>query len=149
MKKKYMKGSYTVEAAVIVSLAMFVLASLMICTFYLHDRAVMQGLVCEAASVGSSFITEDERKAAVQNVVSELDGKRFLGSRALEGNAASSGKRISASWSAEYPVPGFAVKYLSKGSFAYDRSWTCRILNPADTIRKIKGAGELLVGGKK
>ena len=139
-----MKGSYTVEAAIVVTVTIFVLASLLICTFYVHDRAVMQGLVCEAASAGSSFITEEERKEAIQGVE-----ERFLGSRGLDGSAASGSKSVTVSWKAGYPVPGFAAAYLSRGELDYKRSWTCKILNPADLIRKIKGAGELLTGGDK
>ena len=148
-KDKCMKGSYTVEAAIVVTVTMFVLASLLIGTFYVHDRAVMQGLVCEAASAGSNFATEEERKTAMQEVVKRINEGRFLGSRGLNGNAASGSKNVTASWNAEYPVPGFAGRYLAQGSLDIKRSWTCKIPNPADTIRKIKGAGELLTGGDK
>lgn len=147
MKKTYMKGSYTVEAAAVVTITLFVLASLILCTFYIHDRAVMQGLVCEAAAVGSSFATEEEREAALQEAVKGLTGERFLGSRELNGNATSSGKRVIVSWKAKYPLPGFAAKYLSQGELGIERSWTCRITDPAESIRIIKGAGELLTGG--
>ena len=149
MRDGCMKGSYTVEAAIVVTVTMFVLASLLIGTFYVHDRAVMQGLVCEAASAGSNFVTEEERKTAVQEVVKGINEERFLGSRGLNGNAASGSRSVTASWNAEYPVPGFAGRYLAQGSLDIKRSWTCKILNPADTIRKIKGVGELLTGGDK
>lgn len=149
MKGACMKGSYTVEAAIVVTVTMFVLASLLIGTFYVHDRAAMQGLVCEAASAGSNFATEEERKKAVQEVVKRINEERFLGSQGLSGNAASGSKNVTASWNAKYPVPGFAGGYLAQGSLDIKCSWTCKILDPADTIRKIKGAGELLTGGDK
>lgn len=147
MRKKYLKGSYTVEASIVVTMTFLVLASLILCTFYVHDRSVLQSLVCEAAAAGSNFATEEERKAAMQQVTERLNADRFLGSRNLSGSAASSGKRVTVSWSAQYPVPGFAARYLANGTLDLEGSWTCRIPDPADAIRKIKGAGELLTGG--
>lgn len=147
MKRKYLKGSYTVEAAVVVTVTILVLAALILCTFYIHDRAVLQSAVCEAASAGSNFATARERKEAVQKITGELNAGRFLGSRGLSGNASTGNKMVVVSWAAEYPVPGFAARYLSQGKLDIQGSWTCKIPDPADAIRKIKGAGELLTGG--
>ena len=35
--------------------------SFLFCRFYVHDRAVLQGLVCETASAGSNGLTAEER----------------------------------------------------------------------------------------
>ena len=43
MNRYALKGSYTVEAAAVVSITFLVLASMLIGMFYLHDRAVFQG----------------------------------------------------------------------------------------------------------
>ena len=142
MKKKYLKGSYTVEAAVVVSMTIFVLAALILCTFYLHDRATLQAIVCEAASVGSSFATEKDRKEAMQGVVERINAEH-----SLVGSAALGKREVTVLWNAKYPIPGFAARYLTEGELNIRKTWTCRILDPASTIRKIKGAGELLTGG--
>lgn len=148
MGKNYLKGSYTVEAAVVVSLTFLVLASLMIGAFYLHDRVVLQGFVCEMAAAGSNFMTEAERKEAMGEVKKRLNANRFLGSRGLSGNAAAGKKEAAASWQAVYPVPGFAVKYISGNLIDIRQNWTCKIPDPADTIRKVRGIGDLLTGGE-
>lgn len=148
MKKNYLKGSYTVEAAVVVSLTFLVLASLIIGTFYLHDRVVLQGFVCEMAAAGSNFMTEAERKAAMEEVKRRLSANRFLGSKNLSGNAAAGKKEVTASWQSVYPVPGFAAKYISGNLIKIHQKWMCKIPDPADTIRKVRGIGELLTGGE-
>lgn len=144
-----MKGSYTVEAAVVVSVTILVLASLLLCIFFIHDRAVLQSMVCETALAGSGFATEAERKEAVSAASGQIRKGRFLGSRSLSGNVSAGEKEVTAAWSMEYPLPGFAARYFSGGSLRISRSWTSRIQDPADMIRKIKGAGELLTGGEK
>lgn len=148
MRKNYLRGSYTVEASVIVSMTLLVLASLVLCTFYIHDRAALQALVCEAASAGSNFATGEERKAAAQEAAERITPGRFLGSRNLDGSASTGVREVNVLWNAQYPVPGFASAYLSGGNLSIRKSWASRILDPAGAIRKIKGAGELLTGGE-
>ena len=147
MKKKYLKGSYTVEASIVITMVMFVLATLIICTFFIHDGATLQAVVCEAASAGSNFATEAERKEEAQEVVDGVNASRFLGSRNLDGSAALGSREATVLWNAQYPIPGFVANYLTGGKLNVRKTWTCKILNPANTIRKIKGAGELLTGG--
>lgn len=141
------KGSYTVEAAMVVSITFLVLASLVIGTFYLHDRAVFQSMVCEIASAGSAYATESERENAVSTLKGEVSASRFLGSTELSGNATAGDDEVTASWSASYPVPGFAMQYLAGNELSIETSWTSKIAEPVDTIRLIRGAGELITGG--
>ena len=136
-------GSYTVEAAMVVPVVFFVLAALMVGAFYIHDRAVCQSIVCEIAACGSSFMTEAERKKAMKEAESQIRGERFLGSQELGGNSAMGSREIQVSWQGRYPVPGMVMKYLSGGSLSYQAKWDSRIVDPADTVRKIRGIGSL------
>lgn len=129
------------------SMTFFVLAALLIVTFYVHDRAVIQAITCEAASAGSNFITQKEGSSAAARVKKQMKAARLLGSKGLSGSAAVGTKEATASWKAAYPVPGMIMKYLDRNRLSIQARWTSRILDPADTIRKIRGAGELLTGG--
>ncbi|MCD7819837.1 MAG: hypothetical protein LUH07_12440 [Lachnospiraceae bacterium] len=146
-RKKSWKGSYTVEAAAVVSITFLVLASLVIGAFYVHDRAVLQSLVCEIAAAGSCFSEEDDRSDAVAAVKEQITASRFLGSRELSGNVSSGAAEVSVEWSASYPVPGFAMNYLAEGELAVTASWSSQIVDPAGFVRLIRGAGELLTIG--
>ena len=46
-KRAFWKGSYTVEAALVFPIILFVLAALLILAFYVHDRGILQGLAKE------------------------------------------------------------------------------------------------------
>ncbi|MCC8066281.1 MAG: hypothetical protein LIO94_04170 [Clostridiales bacterium] len=146
-KGKFWRGSYTVEAAVIMSITILVLGTLIFAIFYAHDRAVFQSIVCEMAAAGSSCATENEQTKAVDAVKKQVKASRFLGSQELTGSAAVGEDQVSASWSAVYPVPGFAMKYLAGGELSIETSWNSMIAAPVDTIRLIRGAGELITGG--
>lgn len=144
---KFMNGSYTVEAAAVVSLTVLVLGALIICSFYLHDRVVLQGAACEAAAVGSSFASDSERSAALAAAGKRITANRLLGSRNVSSSTSAGSGGVTASWEAIYPVPGFAMKYLTGNRIEISQSWSCKVSDPADTIRKIRGIGDLLTGG--
>lgn len=146
-KKTYLQGSYTVEGVLVFSVTFFVLAALLIVTFYAHDRAVIQAVTCEAASAGTNFLTSRERSAAAAKAKKQLGQKRLLGSKNLSGNASVGSKEVVAAWKASYPVPGMVMKYLSKNVLQIQTQWNGKITKPSDTIRRIRGAGELLSGG--
>lgn len=142
----HLKGSYTVEAAVVVSMTIFVLSALIIGSFYIHDRSVLQSQACEAAVAGSIFFTEEDRSAAAKQVKQSVSANRLLGSRSLDGYTATGVKESKAAWNAVYPVPGLAAKFLTANQISISASWTSKIIDPADMIRKIRGAAELLLG---
>ena len=146
MKAHPMKASYTVEASFLMSITFFVLAGLLICTFYLHDKAVMQAAVCEIVSAGSNAATEEEQKRVIAGLKESLTQKRLMGTRNLS-RQESTGKKISASWSGNYPVPGMVMKYFTENSLPVSVSWSSEKIQPADMIRKIRGVRKLIGGG--
>lgn len=49
--KRILKGSFTIEAAVVIPLLLFAIGIIMMLLFYCHDKNVLQGAVSEAATV--------------------------------------------------------------------------------------------------
>lgn len=142
----YVKGSYTVEAAILLSITFFVMGALILGTFYLHDRAVCQSAACETAAAGSNLATQRERSEAVAKLKRQFKKSRLLGSRSLNGNTAAGAKQVFASWQAVFPVPGFAMKYYNGSRLGISGEWTSSVTDAADMIRKIRGAEKLLAG---
>lgn len=140
---KNLKGSLTVEACFIVSLTVLVLTALIYCSFYVHDRAVLQGLVCEIAASGSNSLTAKDGQQAAERLKSNIRSSRFLGSRSLKGKAQVGNEKAEASFSGNFPVPGLAMKFFSGNRLALSASWSCEIQNPAADIRKIRGLADL------
>lgn len=144
IKKDGWKGSLTVEAAAVISLSFFVLGTLILMTLFVHDRAVLQGMICEISSAGSCFAVQEERSEAAEAVRKEIKQTRFLGSRNISVKKDVGDQTASASASAEYPVPGMFLRFLKDGKLEISCSWNSRIQNPGKTIRNIRGA-ELLI----
>lgn len=138
--KSGLRGSFTVEAAVVVSLTVLVLGALLLAVFFRHDRAVFQAMVCESAAVGSNFFDQEDGARAAKAVSGGISQERFLGSRNVAANSSVGTKTSSASGSSSYPVPGICMNYFSNGTLKIQCSWTSKVLDPAEVIRKIRGA---------
>lgn len=141
--KNYLKGSYTIEAAAVISLVFLILGTFLICGFYIHDKGVLQGIVCEMAAAGSNFSTEKERKQAVSEVKQYISKNRFLGSKNIKGSASIGKKETEASWQSIFPVPGFAMKYLIGNRLKIEKEWKSKVLDPSKTLWRIRGAEKL------
>lgn len=143
------KGSYTVEAALVLPIVLFVLSALMILAFYVHDRGILQSLACETAVTGSNYITEEERKTAVERIKSQVSPARLMGSRGSSGHTAFGSSEVYAQYTAVYPVPGMAMRYLSGGQLKIAKSWRAEGINPSDWIRKQRSIRHDRDGGSR
>lgn len=141
------KGSYTVEAALLMAIIVTVMAALMIMTFYLHDRAVLQASSCEIASAGCNMATEKEQSRITESRKKMITKSRLLGSRNVSGQVNAADKQVKAGWNGNYPVPGMVQKFISKNTLPVRVSWESKKVQPADTIRKFRGIRKLVSGG--
>lgn len=141
------KGSYTVEAALLMGIILLVMASLIIAGFYLHDRAVLQAMTCEIASAGSHVATEKEQQKVIADLRKILTRNRLMGSRNASEQTKSDKNEVSAVWQAEYPVPGMAAKFFIKNKLHIKVSWQMKRVKAAGLIRKVRGVRKLVNGG--
>ena len=73
--RKRQKGSFTIEAAMLIPMILFLIATMITILFYWHDRAVLKGLVYETAVIGA------ERAAAtgeLETYANELLEEKLL-----------------------------------------------------------------------
>ena len=68
MKREYLrKGSFTIEAACVMSLVLLVLMGVLYLTFFVHNRAWLTAAACESALTGSmEGIRKDGQAEQVQ-----------------------------------------------------------------------------------
>lgn len=76
MEMKRLKGSFTIEAAVIVPLTMFIVVTFIYMAFYLHDRVVM-------SCTGADFILENAMDYKDSLTGIEEDTEQMLKSRLI------------------------------------------------------------------
>ena len=143
------KGSYTVEAALVFPVILFVLAALLIMAFYVHDGGILQSFACETAVAGSNYMTENERKVAAEQVRKQAGQERLMGSRNSQGHVAFGSSEVYARYTAVCPVPGMVMRYLSNNQLKIAKSWQVHTVNPSDWIRKQRGIMRIRDGGSR
>lgn len=75
--QKKISGTFTIEAAVIVPLILFVFSALMFILFYYHDKNILLGTAHETATLGSSRQGMEETELE-QYFFSRIRGKLLL-----------------------------------------------------------------------
>lgn len=141
------RGSYTVEAALVIPIVFLVLAALLIGTFYVHDRGVFQSMACETGASGSNFMTEGDRKKAVSSIKNQVKSSRFLGSKKISAAASAGEREVTALYTASYPIPGMVGRYSSGNHLPIQKGWNSQRMDPTRTIRLMRGAKRLIDGG--
>lgn len=76
MKHK-MKGSFTIEATVIIPLALFVITVLLYILFYYHDKNVLASVAHETASYGS-YMEQPEEGVLEAYLEERIKGRMLL-----------------------------------------------------------------------
>lgn len=128
------------EAALIMTILLPVLVAIMYAGFYLHDRGVMQGAVCETAAMASNLRLEQNREALLQKRIREKLEHRLLWTRLQETGAALGKKRVSVTCRGTFAVPGLIARLMSGNSLELEAVGKQELYQPADMIRKIRGA---------
>lgn len=80
-KRRWRCGSFTVEAAVVVPLTVFLIAALIGLTFLAHDRMWYTGAACEAALAANAA---EDKEAAARRKIEQKKEERILPGAAPE-----------------------------------------------------------------
>lgn len=137
--KKIKKGSFTIEAALLMPLILMVLIGVLYLDFFVHNRAWLTSAAYEAAVSGSM---EGYKKKGNIYEKADIQG-RMLGSTALPGGEnlsmqTSAGKTVKVTYRLEVPA-GFLEQ-----KWKMEVSGKATPLRPTGWIRKVKGTVDIL-----
>lgn len=115
--KRGLKGSYTVEAALIFPFIMTVIVFLIYISFFLHDRAVMSSCAYQAALKASLVRTspDDMEKAAIKAAAYSIEGL-LLATDEVKTDVKVSGKKVTVSYSGTLKIPQSILFFPIDGS---------------------------------
>ncbi len=139
-----LQGSFTVEAALLMMILLPVLVSVIYLSFFVHDRAVLQGISCEIGAMGSNLGQEKKAEAILKEKQRELLKNRLLGTRNIRNSLSVSKTQVAVTFSGSYPFPGLIMELIGGKRLSIKRSWSRELYYPAKRIRKIRGLNELV-----
>ena len=136
---KVRKGSFTIEAACVMSLVLITVMGVLYLSFFVHNRSWLTAAAYEAALAGS--IEGVQKNGQIYEVASakaqELGNVGFFGAENLSYQV-SDGKTVKVSYQAD-TIAGF-------GGFRWvlRTEGSSKIIRPAQWIRKVKAASEIV-----
>ena len=141
--KKGLKGSYTIEAALIFPFIMTVIVFLIYISLFLHDRAVMTSCAYQAALKASLIRTSpaDMEKAAIKAAAYSIDGL-LLATGDVKTDVQVSGKKVTISYSGTLKIPQSILFFPINGSagVAVEGSATAAQKDAIEFIRSCRAA---------
>lgn len=132
---KNIKGSFTIEAAVIVPMILFIFGILMHILFYWHDKNILMSTAHEAAALGSSRNEMAEIELEYY-FFERMEGKLLLFDR-VECTSHIEADEVIVAWNG------------SKGSMVTEGEYSIRKIDPEKYIREIRKLKKLGEGKVK
>ena len=137
-RKKVKKGSFTIEAACVMSLALVTVMGILHLCFFVHNRAWFTAAACESALMGSMEGNREGGKVAeaAEKRSRELGNIGFFGTENLK-TQVKGGKNVTVSYMADTisGFGGFSWKLRAEGK--------SRVIDPVRWIRKLKSAEDI------
>ena len=144
INKKIKKGSYTIEAACVMSLILLVVFGVLYLCFFVHNRVWLTSAAYESALAGSMEGVRKDGKTmeAAETRSRELGNIGFFGMEQISSQTTvGKGVKVEYQGNVNQKFFGFDWKIQVEGN--------SKIICPATWIRKIKAASELMgeIGG--
>ena len=138
-KRRTLQGSFTVDAALLMTILLPIIVALIYASFFLHDRTLLQGAACEVAAMGSNLAEEKNVESRLNKIREQLVSARLLGTEKVHSTIALGEDNIEVSYQGNFFIPGLIRNFFGSNSLDMSRAWNRERYHPADTIRKIRG----------
>lgn len=143
MKKRALKGSFTVELGLLMTLILPVLTALLYLGFYMHDRAFLTGAALETACAAALNWGEDTREAAAEKKKKEFLERELLGTSGLQGSVSIKGESVEAEYSGIFELPGFVSGLFGLDSLRIQAKAGMDLKNPRREVNRIHSLAAL------
>ena len=134
------KGSFTIEAACVMSIVLLTVMGIIYLLFFVHNRAWLTAAACEASLSGSmEAVRQDgQSQAAAEIRGAELGNVGFFGAENLRCHVNAGKKNVSVTYEAD-TIAGFGgFKWTLK------TEGSSKVIQPVKWIRRIKAAKEAI-----
>jgi hypothetical protein len=133
-----MRGSYTIEAALLMTIVIPVLTGILYLGFYLHNCALLKCAAYETAVYASLYGEKEECRELVERRSRELISGRLLGTRGVSGNTLVEEDRVTVQYKGQMQLPGLVMRYTSGSVLEIKGSASLALLKPGSTVVRLR-----------
>jgi len=133
------RGSFTVEATLIMTILLPILTALIYTGYYYHDRGVLQAAACEVAACADNLQDTKDLQNKLNQLAVSLTDSRSIAVSSLRRTVSLSDSRVEVTCSGTLSLPGLIAPLFGKSTLSIRE--TCRrdLTQPTDIIRKARG----------
>lgn len=132
-----LKGSYTLEAALLMTIILPLLAGILYLGFYLHDQAAIQNAAYELAVLGSLAGGEKDMQARMERRKQEICQETYLGIRGVKARVQMGKKKICVEIQGTFQTPGLVLRFFGEKQIRVRGASELAVINPANTIIRL------------
>lgn len=139
-RRNLCKGSFTVEAACVMSIVLLTVIGVIYLSFFVHNRAWLTAAACEASLSGSmeAVYQDGQAQTAAEIRGEELGNVGFFGAENLRCHVNAGKKKVSVTYEAD-TIAGFGgFKWTLK------TEGSSKVIQPVKWIRRLKAAKEAI-----
>ena len=145
---KNQKGSYTVEASLLMGMILSVLVSVIYIGFWYHDKSFLQSAAYETAC--AAILHGEETGWKTEQAARTLVDGRMLGTREVENQCQNGKKTVTVSFRGNFRIPGMILAFFQNEKMDIKETCTMTVERPSKKIQKIRGLAKVAqkAGGK-
>ena len=144
-----MKGSYTVEEALLMTVVIPVLTGILYLGFYVHNCSLLKNAAYETAVYASLCQGQEESRKLVEKKRTELVVGRLLGVPEVSGRAVFEGDKVTVQYRGQMQLPGLVVRYFSGSALEIEGGASLTLLKPGSTVVKLHSLEKIVEEIKK
>ncbi len=133
--RKRKKGSYTIEASLLMGVILPVLVGIIYMGFFLHDKSFTQAAAYEAAVYAS--LHADDKKTDVNDMANRLIKGRLLGTGGVICQSSAGEREVKVSCRGNFTVPGMIRQLLGQQQISSEV--VLSVERPSKRIQRIRG----------
>lgn len=115
MKRRWERGSFTVEASMLMTVLLPAFVWVIYLGLYLHNQSFLQGAAYEMAAIGALYDDEKEALSAMEERKRELLENYLLKADAVQIEAKIQEEQVCVDLKGNMRMPGMAVRLFGKG----------------------------------
>ncbi len=139
--RRSMKGSYTVEMAMLFPLIMVSIIVVIYMAFFIHDRTVMSVAAYQSAMRAARITDETVDVASeAEKACKDILKKRFISTKNLNVKVSANVSKVKVSCKADFVIPNGVIwiKELRSRGFRLSAERQATRLNPTEHVRVIR-----------
>lgn len=130
------KGSYTVEAALLMGILLSVLLAVLYLGFWYHDKNFLQNAAYEAACTAS--LRKEDETYRIQEAAVNLISGRMLGTSSLITESSNTKKTAQVLYRGKFRLPGMILAFFQDQNLDMKEGCEISVQRPSERIQKVR-----------